>query len=161
MGKYSAEALSLIRQLSPPPSKDERLWMPIYFKDFEGLEDDFTDAEIGKLLKAVIAYGRYGKVVGLPDRALKRLFRSMQPSMDFDRLKFLAGQWWGLWMTDKRLKLTDLDFEQWLADKIEEQTEKGALSGENPGDVFERELEEYKRNPRNYLSEEEIAELPQ
>lgn len=163
MGKYSAGAMSLIRQLSPPPSKDERLWMPIYFKDFDLEDDDFSDEEIGKLLRAVLAYGKRGEIVDLPDRSLRRLFRSMQPNMDFDRIKYFAGQWWGLWMTDKRCKITDDSFEDWLAEKVEEQNERGALSpqGENPGYVFERELEEYERNPRNYLSEEEIAELPQ
>ena len=159
MPKYTPEALSLMRQLPPPPRKEKRLWMPIYFKDFEGLEEDFKDEEIGKLLRAVIAYGKSGELVDLRDRALRRLFKAMQPSMDFDRLKFYAGQWWGLWMTDKRLKLTDLDFESWLADKVEEQ-ETGALSGDNPGDVFMREPEEYESNPREHLSDEETSELP-
>lgn len=63
--------------------------MIVYYSWLE-LFEDLTDAEVGKLIKAAIAYDMDGTLPEFDDRTLRVLFKKMQQDIDDNRIRYAA-----------------------------------------------------------------------
>ena len=62
---------------------DERPGFLVYHETMDGLSE-YTDSEIGKFVRAMAEFARYGVIPDFTDRGLRSLWKLVQPKMEHD-----------------------------------------------------------------------------
>ena len=81
------------------------------------LYEDYSNEEIGQLLKAAIDYFRTGELTEFSDRSLKTAYKQIMNNIDLDRQRYAKSILQRKYAAFKsRPKAPEITFEQWMTD---------------------------------------------
>lgn len=106
----------------------------MYFDLLYDLED-YTDAEVGQLTRAMLKYGLTGELPGFTDRSMKTMWRTLQKKVDLDADKYDKKLLQTKYATYcKKVRATGaepISYEEWINEHATDDNDSLRLDNEN------------------------------
>ena len=97
--------------------RKEQQGFMLYADWWGALYEDYSNEEIGQLLKAAIDYFRTGELAEFSDRSMKTAFKSIMNNIDLDRQRYEKSILQKKFAAFKsKAQATEITFEQWLTE---------------------------------------------